>query len=167
MQNLQRSLVVFKPDAVSRSIVWEVLSRFEKLWFKIVWMKMMKPDRDFWYYHYENIGKVVSRRGEKVFEELLKVITITPVIAMVIEWVDAVENIRKLVGKTEPLSSAPGTIRWDYAHMSFVYADAAQKWLLNIVHASWNEEEAAQEIAHWFKQEELFQYTKPNDVFFF
>ena len=167
MQDLQRSLVVFKPDAVSRSIVWEVLARFEKLWFKIVWMKMMNPDRDFWYYHYENIGQVVSRRGEKVFEELLKVITITPVIAMVIEWVDAVENIRKIVWKTEPFSSAPGTIRGDYAHMSFPYADATQKWLLNIVHASWNAEEATQEIAHWFKKEELFQYNKPNDVFFF
>lgn len=130
-------------------------------------MKMIKPDRDFWHYHYETIWQVISRRGEEVFESLLNVMTITPVIAMVIEWVDAVENIRKIVWKTEPFSSAPGTIRWDYAHMSFPYADAAQKGLLNIVHASWNAEEAKQEVAHWFKKGELFQYTKPNDVFFF
>lgn len=167
MQDLQRSLVVFKPDAVSRSIVWEVLSRFEKLWYKIVGMKMMQPDRDFWYYHYETIGAVVSRRGEKVFEGLLEIMTTTPVIAMVLEWVDTVENVRKIVGKTEPFSSAPGTIRWDYAHMSFSYADATQKWLLNIVHASWNAEEAQKEIDHWFKKEELFDYLKPNDTFFF
>jgi nucleoside-diphosphate kinase len=64
--------------------------------------------------------------------------------------VNAIENVRKMVGATEPKSALPGTIRGDYAHMSFAHADASKKAIENLIHASANPEEAAQEIKLWF-----------------
>jgi nucleoside-diphosphate kinase len=73
-----------------------------------------------------------------------------------LEWCDSIEVVRKIVWPTEPKSAPPWTIRWDYAHLSFKYADETWIILENLVHASANKEEAAQEIALWFKEEELF-----------
>jgi len=88
-----------------------------------------------------------------------------PVIAMVFEGVEAVSLVRKLVGTTEPKSSAPGTIRGDYSHMSYGYADAEGKGIPNLIHASGDPEEAEQEIAHWFSDEELFDYEALHEKF--
>ncbi len=165
MGDLQRTLVVLKPDTVWRSIVWEIISRFEKSWLHIIWLKMLCPDKDFLYHHYENIWKMISRRGQKPFDMTLKLMLKLPVVAMVLEWVEAVEYVRKMVWSTEPKSAAPGTIRWDYAHMSFDYADHQDIWVPNLVHASWNVDEAEQEIAHWFKETELFSYDSLHFMF--
>ena len=88
-----------------------------------------------------------------------------PVIAMVLEGVEAIELVRKLVGSTEPKSSAPGTIRGDFSHMSYGYADDKKKGIPNLIHASANAEEAAQEIPHWFADNELYSYEMPNEKF--
>lgn len=88
-----------------------------------------------------------------------------PVVAIVLEWVEVVEYVRKIVGSTEPKSAAPGTIRWDYAHMSFDYADKKDIGVPNLVHASWNVEEAEEEIKHWFKESELFSYDSLHFMF--
>ena len=111
---IERTLVVFKPDAVQRGIVGEILTRFERVGLKIVGTKMLSPDREHYYTHYEEIGKMVTRRGSKAFNVTLDFMTQGPVIAMVFEGVEAVSLVRKLVGGTEPKSSAPGTIRGDY-----------------------------------------------------
>jgi nucleoside-diphosphate kinase len=84
---------------------------------------------------------------------------------MVLEGVEAVALVRKLVGSTEPKSSAPGTIRGDYSHMSYGYADGEDKGIPNLIHASGDPEEAKQEIAHWFTNEELYDYEATHQKF--
>jgi len=165
MTHVQRTLVVLKPDSVGRSVVWEIISRFERAGLHIVGMKMIRPDKEFLHQHYEGIGKVLSRHGEKIFDITLNMMATWPVIALVLEWVEVVEYVRKIVWSTEPKSAAPGTIRGDYAHMSYGYADAVEIGIPNLVHASGNGEEALQEIKHWFKSEELFDYDPLHKLF--
>ena len=86
-----------------------------------------------------------------------------PIIAAIIEGVDAIENVRKIVGDTEPKSALPGTIRGDYAHTSYKYADDKGKAIANLVHSSGNKKEAEQEIKLWFSKEELFSYGLSHD----
>jgi len=152
---IQRSLVVFKPDAVQRGIVGELLTRFERVGLKIVGTKMVNPDRDHYYKHYEVIGKMITRRGEPAFNYTLDFMSSGPVIAFVFEGIEAVELIRKIVGSTEPKAADMGTIRGDYAHMSFGYSNRKKIGVPNLIHASGDSEEAEKEITHWFKPEEL------------
>ncbi len=163
--NVQKTLVVFKPDTVQRGLVGEVLSRFERVGLKIVGTKMIAPNKEHYYKHYEEIGKMVTRRGEQAFGVTLEMMIQGPVIAMVFEGVEAVALVRKLVGPTEPKSALPGTIRGDYSHMSFGYADDANKGIPNLIHASGDEEEAAKEIAHWFTPDELYHYEALHEKF--
>jgi nucleoside-diphosphate kinase len=162
---IQRTLILFKPDAVQRGIVGEILTRFERVGLKIIATKMIFPNKEHYYKHYESIGKMVSRRGEKAFDMVLDFMTQGPVIAMVFEGVEAVDLVRKLVGGTEPKSAMPGTIRGDYSHMSFGYADEAGKGIPNLIHASGDPKEAAEEIAHWFKDHEIYDYPTPREKF--
>jgi len=165
MSNVQRTLVVLKPDSVGRSIVWEVISRFERAGLHIVAMKMIRPDEAFLHQHYEGIGKVLSRHGQKIFDITLKMMATWPIIALVLEWVEVVEYVRKIVWSTEPKSAAPGTIRGDYAHMSYGYADKVEIGIPNLVHASGNVEEAEEEIKHWFSEQEMFDYAPMHQSF--
>jgi nucleoside-diphosphate kinase len=165
MATIERSLIVFKPDAVQRGIVGEILSRFEKTGLKIVGTKMLQPSYDHYYHHYENIGKMISRRGQKAFDVTLSMMNEGPVIAFVLEGVEAVSLIRKMVGATEPKSALPGTIRGDYSHMSFAHADQNDVGIPNIIHASGDSEEAIQEIAYWFSETELFSYSTVHEKF--
>src|SRR5574344_1364090 len=138
MAKTERTLIMFKPDSVQRGIVGEILARFEKAGLKIIGAKMLQPSYDHYYHHYENIGKMISRRGQKAFEVTLSMMNEGPVIAFVLEGIEAVELVRKMVGSTEPKSALPGTIRGDYAHMSFSYADENQIGVPNVIHASGN-----------------------------
>src|SRR3989338_11398587 len=141
-QKEERSLVVFKPDAVQRGIMGEILTRFERVGLKIVGAKMLRPSYDHYFHHYENVGKMISRRGQKAFDVTLEMMNAGPVIAFVLEGVEAVSLIRKMVGATEPKSALPGTIRGDYSHMSFGHADVNDIGIPNIIHASGDPEEA-------------------------
>ncbi len=161
----ERSLIVFKPDAVQRGIVGEILSRFEKVGLKIVGAKMLQPSYDHYYHHYENIGKMISRRGQKAFDVTLSMMNMGPVIAFVLEGIEAVSLIRKMVGATEPKTALSGTVRGDYSHMSFGHADANDVGIPNIIHASGDPEEAKAEIAHWFSETELFTYQTAQEHF--
>ena len=163
--HIQRTLILFKPDAVQRGIVGEILTRFERVGLKIVGTKMIFPDKDHYRKHYEKIGKMITRRGEKAFDLALTFMTQGPVIAMVLEGVDAVELVRKLVGGTEPKAALPGTIRGDYSHMSFGYADEHNVGIPNLIHASGSVEEAKQEIEHWFADHEIYDYHSPREKF--
>ncbi|HEY8999428.1 MAG TPA: nucleoside-diphosphate kinase [Candidatus Saccharimonadales bacterium] len=162
---MQKTLVIFKPDAVMRGIVGEVLTRFERVGLKIVAAKMLKPDYDHYYQHYEGIGTLKTRKGDQIFEAQMTEMQRGPVIAMVLEGVEAVEIVRKLVGSTEPRSAAPGTIRGDYAHMTYGHATASGRSVSNVVHASAEVDEAEKEIAHWFKPEELVAYENVHADF--
>jgi len=163
---MERTLIVFKPDAVQRGIVGEVLSRFEKVGLKIVAMKMVNPDEKHYYHHYETIGKMVSRRGEMQFKVQLGAMQEGPVIATILEGVEAASLVRKMVGATNTKEAAPGTIRGDYAHASLDHVNAHNVALPTILHASGDVDEAKQEIAHWFSDDEIFaDYQTVHEYF--
>lgn len=88
-----------------------------------------------------------------------------PVIAFVLEGIEAVELVRKMVGATEPKSALPGTIRGDYAHMSYAHGDKAKTGIPNLVHASGDSDEAKLEVAHWFSESEIFDYTAVHEKY--
>lgn len=162
---IQRTLVVCKPDAVQRGIVGEILQRFERVGLKIVGMKMVMPDEKLYEKHYEEIGKMITRRGEQTFRYNLAYMMTGPVVALCLEGVEAVPLVRKIVGPTEPKSAEMGTIRGDYSHMSFGYSDAKGTGVPNLVHASGSVEEAKQEVALWFKEDELYDYSDLNEKY--
>jgi nucleoside-diphosphate kinase len=165
MSHIERTLILFKPDAVQRGVIGEILTRFERVGLKIVGTKMIAPNRDQFYKHYEEIGQVITRRGEKVFNNVLDTMNEGPIIAMVLEGIEAVELVRKLVGSTEPKSSAPGTIRGDFSHMSYGYGDEQDKGIPNLIHASGDASDAEKEIPHWFSEDELYDYSVLNEKF--
>jgi len=162
---VEQTLILFKPDAVQRGLVGEILTRFERVGLKIVGTKMIAPDRDKLYNHYEGIGKLKTRVGDDIFAMTLDMMSVGPVIAMVLEGVEAVSLVRKLVGGTEPKSSAPGTIRGDFSHMSYEHANASAKGIPNLIHASGNKEEAVEEIKNWFSDYELYDYDMLSEKF--
>lgn len=108
---------------------------------------------------------MVSRRGQEAFEVTLAMMQEGPVIAYVLEGIQAVKLVRKMVGDTEPEKAQPGTIRGDYAHMGFEHSNKEQIGVPNIVHASGDSSEAAEEIAHWFSESELFDYETVHEVY--
>lgn len=154
--NLQRTLVLLKPDAVQRGVMGEIFHRFERVGLKMVGLKMLVSDKDTAQKHYTE--DLAQRRGEKVRTMMIDMITSGPIIAIVYEGVEAVEIVRKLVGGTEPKSATPGTIRGDFSHVSFGYADERGLPIMNLIHASATPEEAEVEIGVWFKAEELVAY---------
>lgn len=162
---MQKTLIIFKPDAVARGIVGEILSRFERAGFKIVGTKMLEPDNEHYYEHYEGIGTLKTRKGEEIFKSQLASMQDGPVIAMVLEGVEAVEAVRKMVGDTEPKAALPGTIRGDYAHVTYGQASSTGKGVANIIHASADPDEAKKEIAHWFAESELYEYQAVHEKF--
>jgi nucleoside-diphosphate kinase len=128
---------------------------------------MLKPDYNHFFEHYEGIGSLKTRKGDKIFEDQLVTMQEGPVIAMVLEGIDAIDTVRKIVGDTEPKSALPGTIRGDYAHMSYGQASVAGKGVPNIIHASAELDEAEKEIAHWFAESELYDYETVHEKFTF
>lgn len=164
-KNLEQTLVLFKPDALQRGLVGDILNRFERVGLRIVGTKMLAPAREHYHTHYEDIGKLKTRAGEQIFDITLDMMNSGPVIAMVFEGVEAVSLVRKLVGGTEPKSAQPGTIRGDYSHMSYGYADSKAKGIPNLIHASGDPEEAEKEINHWFSDSELYDYEALHEKF--
>jgi nucleoside-diphosphate kinase len=162
---MERTLIILKPDAVKRAIVGEVLTRFEKAGLKIIGVKMLRPDYDQFYQHYEGISKMISRRGQAAFDITLEFMEEGPVIACVLEGINSVALVRKMVGDTEPQKAAPGTIRGDYAHMGFEHSNKEKIGVPNIVHASGDPTEAEEEISHWFSDSELFEYETVHEVY--
>ncbi|MBU1129446.1 MAG: nucleoside-diphosphate kinase [Nanoarchaeota archaeon] len=158
---IEQTLVLIKPDGVQRGLIGEIIKRFEQRGLKIVGLKLTNVDLDLAKKHYgEDITK---RRGEKVRERLLKYISSETIVAMVIEGVDAIENVRKIVGKTESKSALPGTIRGDFSHLSFEHADEKEIPVKNLIHASANKEDAQRELSLWFSIDEIHDYKRAED----
>lgn len=162
---MEKTLIILKPDALQRGITGEIITRFERVGLKIVATKMLAPDREHYFEHYETIGKMISRRGQQAFDVTLEMMQEGPVLAMVLEGVEAVEQVRKMVGTTEPKSAQPGTIRGDYAHVSFAHADKYSLGIANLIHASGDVKEAKEEIAHWFAESEIHSYRATHEKF--
>lgn len=162
---MEKTLIVFKPDAVARGIVGEIITRFEKVGLKIVAMKMLAPGREHYYEHYETIGLLKTRKGDDIFNATVESMVEGPVIAAVLEGVEAIEVVRKMVGSTEPKGSLPGTIRADYAHMSYTHANQIGRAIANVMHASADPAEAAKEISHWFAEAEILNYSSVHETY--
>lgn len=162
---MERTLIVFKPDSVKRGIVGEIVTRFERAGFKIVGAKMLEPDYQHYFEHYEGIGTLKTRKGDDIFNSQLASMQDGPVITMVLEGVEAIETVRKMVGETEPKAALPGTIRGDYAHVTYGQAASVGRGVANIIHASASKDEAEREIAHWFSESELYDYETVAEQF--
>ena len=160
----EKTLVLIKPEGVQRHLAGRIISRFEDAGLKIVGMKMVWVDEEFAKKHYTE--DITKRRGEFVRNKLLKYLVEGPVVAIVLDGVDAIENVRRITGSTEPKTAQPGTIRGDFAHVSYKYADDNNMAVKNIIHSSSNNEDAKNEIALWFKKEELHNYKTIQDYFF-
>ena len=154
---IQRSLVLLKPDALQRGITGEIITRFERVGATIVGLKLLVSEKDTAGKHYTE--DLAQRRGEKVRQMMIDMLTSGPIVAICLEGVEIVEIVRKMIGATEPKSAAPGTIRGDYAHVSFAHADDKGIGIFNLIHASGSPEEAETEIAVWFKPEELVEFS--------
>lgn len=162
---IQQTFVLIKPDGVARGLIGEIIKRFEQRGFKIVALKLVQVNKDFAKMHYTE--EIEKRRGKQVREALLDYVTSGPVVAMVVEGVDAIENVRKLVGSTESKSSLPGTIRGDYSHVSFDYADQNHLPVRNVVHASSDKTDAINEISLWFSIDEFFSYRLSSEEYLY
>ncbi|MFV9510685.1 nucleoside-diphosphate kinase [Tepidibacillus sp. LV47] len=141
---MERTFLMVKPDGVQRSLIGEIVSRFEKKGFTLVGAKLMQIDSKLAEKHYqEHIGK-------PFFQELVEFITSGPVFAMVWEGKNVISVARNMMGKTNPQEALPGTIRGDYG-LSVG---------MNIIHGSDSKESAEREIKLFFKEEELITYEK-------
>lgn len=130
----QRTLVLVKPDGVRRRLVGEIIRRFETKTYDVVAMKMMTVDEDLAKRHYE------EHVEKSFFPELLAFITSGPIVAMCVEGEEAIPTIRQMMGKTNPLEAAPGTIRGDFGMITTE----------NLVHGSDSPESAARELSLFF-----------------
>lgn len=178
----EQTLVIIKPDGIQRSLVGEIIGRYENVGLKLTAMKMMVPTAELIEKHYtldpewrrvtgEKTIKGYKDKGlvpptEDPFEvtsillgRLVTYMTSGPIIAMVWEGAHAVAIVRKLTGGTEPLTSDVGTIRGDFVLDSYAMTDQDKRSVRNLVHASGSAKEAQDEIKHWFSQAEIMEYT--------
>lgn len=151
MAEIQRTLVLVKPDAVQRELVGEIIHRFERKGLKMVGMKLTHLDTATLEEHYGHL------KEKPFFPSLVQFMKQTPVVAMVLEGLDVIESVRKVVGATNPRAADAGTIR----------ADLSMNVPSNIIHASDSLEASVAEIARFFKPEEVFSYEKLTDRFHF
>lgn len=144
---MERTFVMVKPDGVQRNLVGTIISRFESKGFKLVGLKLMQLDESMAREHYaEHVDK-------PFFPGLLEYITSGPVAPMVLEGKGVVEEVRKMMGKTNPKDAAPGTIRGDFG------IEIGR----NVIHGADSVENAKREMAIYFKEEELLSYDKSVD----
>ncbi len=177
----ERTLVIIKPDGVQRTLIGEVIKRYERTGLKLVGIKMLVPTPEMIEKHYtldpnwrritgEKTIASYEKKGLKppstdpleitarILANLKKYMTSGPVIAMVWQGAHAVPVVRKITGGTEPLTSDIGTIRGDFVLDSYQMSDGDGRSVRNLIHASGTVPEAELEIAHWFKPEELTDY---------
>lgn len=154
---IEKTLLLIKPDGVKRGLIGEFIKRFEQRGLKIVGMKMIWIKKSFARKHY------AAHVKKSFYKKLEDFVTSGPVVAIVVQGIHAVEAVRKIVGATEPKSAEMGTIRADFAHISYAYADTKGIVIKNLVHASGTPEEAAVEINLWFKPEEIYDYKTVHE----
>ena len=182
----EQTFVIIKPDGIQRTLIGEIIRRYERTGLKLVALKMVLPDEKMVVKHYTVDPDWIRKVGEKsilsyekkgleapyknpedcgraVLERLKKYMTTGPVIVMVWQGNKAVGIVRKLTGGTEPLTSDVGTIRGDFTIDSYDMSDLDDRAIRNLIHASGSVDEAEKEIAIWFKAGEIFQYNLVQD----
>lgn len=156
---IEQTLVLIKPDGVERGLVGSILSRFENVGLKIIGMKLVVIDKNFSKKHY------AAHVNKPFYKGLEEFIISGPVIALVLEGIEAVETVRKMVGPTEPKAALPGTIRGDFAHHSYGYADKKGIAIKNLIHASGSKDDAKIEVPLWFSEKELHKYQTVHEKY--
>jgi len=177
----EKTLVVIKPDGIQRSMIGEIIKRYERAGLKLAAVKMMVPTPEHVEKHYtidpewrritgEKTIKNYKEKGleppssdplaitEVILNNLKKYLASGPVIAMVWQGVHAVKIVRKITGGTEPLTSDVGTIRGDFVLDSYLLSDTDKRAVRNLVHASGSVDEANKEISLWFNEKEIVNY---------
>jgi len=144
---MERTCVIIKPSGVQRGLVGQILSRFEARGLKIVGLKMMQISEELAREHYR------EHEGKPFFNLLLERITKNHVVVIALEGVNAIQNVRKMIGSTDPSQAAPGTIRGDFASST----------PLNLIHGSDSAESAARELSLFFAPHELHNYERSID----
>ena len=191
----ERTLVLIKPDGVKRSLIGEVIKRFEARGLKIIAMHMTHPTREQMDAHYPKdkewitgLGANTVRSykefdipstlkedygtedqyeiGKLVREWLLDYMISGPIVKIVVQGLHSVKMVRKIVGPTIPAFAEGGTIRGDISIDSPDYANLKKRAIQNLLHASGSKEEAEFEISHWFSPEELHDYKTANDMIY-
>ena len=148
MTSTERTLVILKPDAIELGLADDIKQRFEDAGLKKIKEKEILPSKQLCRMHYEDIGQLITRHGEKIYCQVEEYMTRGPVIVIIYEGKDAVSKVREMIGPTK--NPPKNTIRGDYEHMSFNDAISKNIALENLVHASSSVEEAKQEIKLWF-----------------
>ncbi|HJO82683.1 MAG: nucleoside-diphosphate kinase [SAR202 cluster bacterium] len=144
---MQRTLVLLKPDAVQRGLIGPIISRLERRGLKIVGMKLMQVSEELAYRHYG------EHEGKPFFPPLISFITSGPIVAIAIEGAEAVDVVRTTMGATKPAESTPGSIRGDFG------VDIGR----NLIHGSDSIESAERELALFFSEDELLDYSRATD----
>jgi nucleoside-diphosphate kinase len=180
MLSKERTFVIIKPDGIQRSLVGNILSRFERTGLKIAGMKLAVLDEKRVWDHYAKDDawfmakgtKIVANRtaagmevtkepieyGKDIIRALVKFMTCGPVVMLCVQGNQSVAVVKKLVGDTEPATSDVGTIRGDLTVDSYSMANIDDRAVRNLIHCSDSVEEAQREIALWWKDEELVNY---------
>jgi nucleoside-diphosphate kinase len=176
----ERTLVIIKPDGIQRSLMGEIIQRFERVGLKFIAFNFVVPTAAQVVEHYHKDDAWCTRKGEgivknrqehnlpiekdalgygrEIIDHLVKFMTSGPVLAVVLQGNEAVGVVTKLVGSTEPLTSDVGTIRGDYTIESYRHTALSGRAIRNLIHCSESPAEAAREIAVWFKPEQLIDY---------
>jgi len=182
----EKTLVLLKPDAVQRGLVGDIISRFEKSGFKIIGMKLIHADKETAGKHYANdeewlksVGAKTKKSyaekginmketeleiGQRIRQQLMDFISLSPSVALCIEGHGAIEKIRLMCGSTAPINAAPGTIRGDYSFDSYGLSDKSGRPIQNLIHASDSKESAEREIKIWFNDKELQPYERVDEA---
>lgn len=144
---MQHTLILLKPDAVQTRVCGKVINRFEEAGFTLRGCKMMELSSDILRDHYAHIA------DKPFYPEVETFMQSAPVIALVLEGENIIEKMREMLGVTDCLEAAPGTIRADWGSK-----EEGKSKMCNIAHASDSPEAAEQEIARFFGKDELFDY---------
>ena len=180
MLQKEQTFIAIKSESIQRSLVGEIISKFERRGLKLVSCKMVVPSKELMEKHYNKDDAWFKKVGEKrikflaengivtnddaidvgtqVQQALVNSFVSRPVMAMVWEGANAVALGRKTVGSTDPMSADIGSIRGDYTIESSSLSDVTGRAIRNLIHASGNVKEAKEEIALWFKSDEIIDY---------
>ena len=148
---MEKTLVLIKPDAVQRGLVGEIISRLERRGLKIIAGKYLTVTKELAEKHY------AAHVGKPFYNGLVDYISSSPLMALVVMGPEAIQAVRQTMGKTNPMEAEPGTIRHDFALITSK----------NLTHASDSPESAKQEITLWFDKNELFEWYRDSDPWFF
>lgn len=181
----ERSLVILKPDAVQRSLIGEIVKRFERAGLKVAAMKMTMATEEQLITHYNKTNEWYEKKGKgivadmeahnipvtkepieygkDIIRNMVRYMTAAPIVAMVLEGNQACAVVTKLVGSTEPSTSDVGTIRGDYTLDSYSHATIENRGVRNLIHCSESPAEAEREMVIWFTEDEMMKYATAQE----